>query len=83
MKKQKARVSVQELALGLSVMVLCAIAAMLFLCVVWVLAADVESAIVLDSIYCENVEQGVWPDYKGIYAEQCGVRVAATDPAQP
>lgn len=71
MKTGKFRVTLPEFLLGLCVLTLCAIAALLFLASLWVLRADVESAKVLDSIYCENVEQGVWPDYKGIYDTMC------------
>lgn len=71
----------QERLLILSAAVLCAIASFLFLTVLWALNVDMKSAEVLDSVYCDHVEQGIWPDYKGSYDEQCGVRGNNTNPA--
>lgn len=79
MKNQKTRITAQDFLLWLSVVMLCTLATFLFLAVLWVMNADVESAMVSDRIYCENVEQGVWPDYKQAYQDMCKAE-ASTSP---
>lgn len=32
---------------------------------------DYEDAIAEADLYCQNVHDGVWPDYEGTYAKEC------------
>ena len=32
---------------------------------------DFEDAKAEEALYCDNVKNGVWPDYDGIYADVC------------
>jgi hypothetical protein len=33
--------------------------------------SEYEDALADQEVYCKNVSDGVWPDYKGSYAEVC------------
>jgi|DEB0MinimDraft_3_1074331.scaffolds.fasta_scaffold06013_1 hypothetical protein len=33
--------------------------------------SEYEDALADQEVYCKNVSDGVWPDYKGLYAEAC------------
>lgn len=33
--------------------------------------SEYEDALADQQIYCKNVSDGAWPDYKGVYAEAC------------
>jgi hypothetical protein len=33
--------------------------------------SEYEDALADQEAYCKNVSDGVWPDYKGLYAEVC------------
>jgi len=32
---------------------------------------DLEEAERAETEYCENVDSGAWPDYRGVYAQGC------------
>lgn len=46
-----------------------AVVAFGLLCVVGRL--DYEDAVAEEALYCNNVKNGTWPDYDGIYADVC------------
>jgi hypothetical protein len=35
------------------------------------MTSDYDDAVELDRVYCENVLDGTWPDYRGTYATEC------------
>lgn len=41
-------------------------------CCVTVLAIGPNEAELERRTYCQNVQQGIWPDYEGAYASECG-----------
>lgn len=51
------------------------------LVLLWIVCALIAAAIVYVGIddpeleqrtYCQNVKEGIWPDYEGTYKQECG-----------